>query len=101
MTDIIEIPPMSIQIIKTLQIARITSQIYIPRIRIDIRTRHRDIIASPNVILRADMPEAERQRGKPRNRIIVMRNAIVATFILVGDIVADLAPPNARLAICI
>ena len=100
MTDIIKIPPMGIKIRQIgIQLARVPRKIDPPLHHLDILLGDRDIIPRADVILRAQMPEAQQQRRQPRNRIIEMRDAVIPALVLIGDVVADLPTANARLAV--
>lgn len=90
--DIVEVPPVCIDVQK--QLSRVPTKIEASTVDADVARSHGNVIFRLDVVLRADVHEAKGNRGQTWDRIVVVRNAVVATR-LIGDIVADLSSTDA------
>lgn len=80
------------------QRACVPAQIEIPIVHRNVIRRHSNIVLARDVVLRADMHEAQRHGRQPRDRVVQVRDPVVAAG-LAGDVVADFGAADARGAV--
>ncbi len=80
----------------------------IPRVprHVDIARQHSDVVERRHdprqrvdVILGADVHVSDRSGRQSGHRVVVMRHAVVAAFVLLGDVIAQDGAGNARRAV--